>query len=229
LIDEETGAVIKDWRDEPTAVHPRRLGREPDLADEDPDDRAELPPYRRSRRKRMGQGNRIAAGVGAGLLLTGLFLPMVTAPFGIWVSFIDLPWKAVTIGLTAAAEAEEDQGEARREHPPRRDGANKTDGPPGIIVAVAAIAVLYPVCMSVVIAATCFQICAGTSRGAFTVLGGMSLLATLFYGISLLAISAQKDFRIVMIVVSPGFGWAVVLIGALALTSAGVIDSEPRS
>src|SRR6266540_914451 len=179
---------------------------------------------RRSRQTGMGQANRTVASVGAALLLIGQFLPMVNAPLGIWLSFVDLPWKAVTIGLNAAAEAEEDKRESRqnRTPPPRVEQPDKKASDASkTVTAVIGIAILYPVCIFVMVAIAFFQICGGTSRGVFTLTGGISLAATLFYGIALLALSAQKEFRVVMAFISPGFGWAVVVIGALALTGSG--------
>ncbi len=243
LIDEETGAVLKDWRDERPEPTTRLPAREPQQDDlplrrsrrrSDPDPQYESPSYRRSRGPKIRQANRIVAGVGAALLLIGLFLPMVNTPFGIWLSFVDLPWKAVTIGLNAAEKAEEERGKPSQPRAPQRadQPEKKSDDGSGIVTAVTAvvaIGILYPVCISVIIAAAFFQMCGGTNRGAFTVMGGISLLATLLYGIALLALSTHKDVRIVMIFMSPGFGWAVVLIGALALTGSGVIRSESRN
>ena len=226
---------------QPSEVKPRRGDREPEPEDDDsppgrsresydlePDD--EPPIYPRSRRTKMGQANRIVAGVGAAMLLIGQFLPMVNTPFGLSMSFVDLPWKAVTVGLNAAAEAEERRGEPRQQRlPPRRDRSDqKTDDAPAIVTAVVLIGILYPGCIFAMVAIAFFQICSGNSRGVFTMIGGLSLSATLGYGIALLALSAQKDFRIVMVFTSPGFGWAVVLIGALALTGSGMIRSDSR-
>jgi hypothetical protein len=246
LLDEETGAALKDWRDDQPEAKTR--AREPEPEHDDPPPRRprrrpasaqryEPSIFRPSRRTSIRQANRVVAGVGAALLLIGLFLPMVNLPFGIWMSFVDLPWKAVTIGLNVAAEAEEERGKPtqqrapQRVEPPRRVGGSekKSDDVPGVVTAVAAIGTLYPVCISVMIAAAFFQICGGKSRGAFTVLGGMSLSVTLVYGVALLALSTQKDFRNVMVFTSPGFGWAVVLIGALALTGSGMIRSDYRN
>lgn len=186
--------------------------------------------YRRSRRTAMGQANRIVASVGAAMLLIGQFLPMVHAPFGIWMSFVDLPWKAVTIGLNAAANAEAERGEPDQKRIlPRVDQPEKrSDAAFRIVTAVVAIAVLYPVCIFVMVTIAFFQVCGGTSRGVFTMIGGISLSGTLFYGLALLALSTQKEFRVVMVFTSPGFGWAVVLIGALALTGSGMIRSDSR-
>ena len=65
--------------------------------------------YRRHRQSNIGSASRIVAGIGTAFLLIGLFLPMVNAPMGIWLSFIDLPWKAVSGGLSAAAEINENR------------------------------------------------------------------------------------------------------------------------
>ena len=170
------------------------------------------------------------AGVGAALLLIGQFLPMVHAPFGFWMSFVDLPWKAVTIGLNAAAQAEEERKkpDQRREAPRVNPTDKRSDDAAVTLKAVVATAIFYPVCIFVLVAIAFFQICGGTSQGVFTILGGVSLFATIFYAVALLALSAQKEFRVVMVFTSPGFGWAVVSVGALALTGAGLISSNSR-
>jgi hypothetical protein len=66
-------------------------------------------------------------------------------------------------------------------------------------------------------------------RGGLVVIGAISLIATVFYGIALLALSAQKDFGFIMAVTSPGFGWGLILVGALALTGSGMIRAESRA
>ena len=242
LIDEETGALVKDWRDVTKETsRSRKRGTKPAVdatapkrsrMSDSPDSPLESSAYRRrGHRKSIGQSNRIIAGIGSALLLIGLFLPMVNVPLGIWMSFVDLPWKAATIGLNVVAEAGERRGEPtqnRESHDVDRSGT-KADGAAGLVTGVAAIGTLYPVCIFALIAVTFFQICGGTSRDTFTVTGGISFLATVLYGVALLALSTQKHFREVMIFTSPGFGWAVVMIGALAITGAGKIRSDSRN
>jgi hypothetical protein len=177
----------------------------------------------------MGQASRMVASVGAAMLLIGQFLPMVHAPFGIWLSFVDLPWKAVTIGLNAANAGDEREERVAKQVSPRVDRpAEKPDDTSRAVTTVAAIAILYSVCIFVVVAIAFFQICGGTSQGVFTLLGGVSLAATLFYGTALLALSARAEFRNLMVFTSPGFGWAIVLVGALALTGSGMMRSDSR-
>jgi len=241
LIDEGTGAVLKDWRDElsgPPSPH-RNQDAAPSYVQstatqtagyDDPPLYDEPLRYRRSRRGKLGQANRITAGIGGAMLLLGLFLPMVHAPFGIWMSFIDLPWKALTIGLNAAANAAEERDLPRREQPPVRvqQPAKNADTASGVVTAVAAASILYPLCIGGVVATTFFHVCTGRTRGLFAVLGGLSIVSTLLYAIALLALSTQNEFRVVMVFTSPGFGWAVVLIGASALTYAGVLRTDTR-
>jgi hypothetical protein len=177
----------------------------------------------------MGQANRTVASVGAALLLIGQFLPMVNAPLGIWMSFVDLPWKAITIGRHAA-KAKEKGGDSHQTRTPAQvdQSENKPSGASSTVMVVTAIAIFYPLCIFVLVAIAFFQICGGSSPGVFTLTGGISLAATLLYALALLALSAQKDFRLVMGILSPGFGWAIVSVGALALTGAGMIRPDSR-
>ena len=90
-------------------------------------------------------------------------------------------------------------------------------------------AVLYPLCIFAMIAITFFLICGGDSSGSLVFTGGISLFSTILYGVVLLILSAQDDFQIVMAFTSPGFGWGVLLAGALALTGSGFIQNESRN
>ena len=102
------------------------------------------------------------------------------------------------------------------------------DEKPTPVLIVAAIAVVYPVVIFLMTGIAFSMICGGSSRGPLAVTGAISLIATLIYGGALLALSTQKGFRIIMVIVSPGFGWGVVLVGAFALTSSGMIRPESR-
>ena len=193
-------------------------------------DRYDQSAYRDHRKTNMGAANRIVAGIGAALLLIGLFLPMVNTPFGIWMSFVDLPWKAISVGLNAAAIADEESREPhkRTRTTERSESSSETSGKSTIIMGVAVSAVLYPICIFSTIIGAFFLICVGRSSGGFVLFGGISLLSTILYGSALLALSAHKDFRVIMAFTSPGFGWGVLLVGALALTGSGMIRAESR-
>jgi hypothetical protein len=149
----------------------------------------------------MGQTNQLLAGVGAALLLIGQFLPMLCTPVGLSVSFVDLPWKAVGVGAAARA---------------------------GIPEVVLVIAVLYPLCIFGFVVVAFSHIWGGTRPGTFTVLGEYSLMVTALYGGALLALPTRDEFRLVVVFTSPGFGWAVVSIGALVLLGAGKINHDSR-
>jgi len=143
------------------------------------------------------------------------------------MSFVDLPWKALTVGIREAADAE-NKGEPQQRVPQRVERPERKDDVPGIFKLAVVVALLYPVCVFVTVAIAFFQICFGTSKGPFAVIGGFSLLATALYGVVLIGLNTQQEFRNVMLLTSPGFGWAVVFIGALTLTSSGMIHSDVR-
>lgn len=181
---------------------------------------------RMARRRTTAPTNQALAGIGAAILLIGLFLPMVSAA-GSWLSFIDVTWKAATLGRILV---ETDDG-AR---PPQgrglqlQDESNRKLSHTEIaLVVVGIFAILYPIYTFVLVAITFFQICVGTRRGVYALLGGLALFATIFYGIALYALSTHKEFAFFAVLASPGFGWAVVLVGAVVLTIAGMIEAQP--
>jgi len=179
----------------------------------------------------MAQANQVVAGVGAALLLIGQFLPMVSLPFGLSMSFIDLPWKAVTIGLKLIAEDKE-RAEPRQQRTPQsvEQPVRKADDTSRTFsVVIVIMAVLYPMYIFAVVAIAFFQICCGNNPGIFAALGGLSFFATVLYGTALLLLSTQAGFRGAMVASSPGVGWAVVSIGTLVLTCSSMIGSNSRN
>jgi hypothetical protein len=85
-------------------------------------------PYRRRPSATSGPLNRTLAGAAATVLLVGLFLPMIHAPMGIWMSFVDLPWKAVTVGF-ALADAVDDRAADVASDPEPRSNRPRTPPP----------------------------------------------------------------------------------------------------
>jgi hypothetical protein len=209
-----------------------RLQERDDLGD----DEYETPIPRRGRRGTIGQANRIVAGIGSSLLLIGLFLPMINFPFGIWLSFVDLPWKVTTIGVGQIAD---DFGEGAdsfsrsrgfRGRAPSRSSWSDTDRQKSALAVFVAIASIgYPFVIFLTVGIAFLQICGGRKRGVLTILGTLSILSTVLYGLLLIALSTQEELRLTMLAVSPGFGWAVLLIGALSLTGSGLIRSQSRN
>src|SRR5262245_45391716 len=196
-----------------------------------------LPSYLTARpfsRAPNGPVNRIVASAGAGLVFIALFMPMVTGPFGFWLSFIDVPWKAATVGFAIVDEVRKE--ERRQPEPaPRRDRraddraeSERRDGAAGLVLLVALGSILYPL---VTLGAAGFAgykvACGRTARGYFAV-GLVIGAATIMYAIGLLLLNAVPEMRMALILVSPGFGWAVMLVGCLALLAAGAVWLEGR-
>ena len=210
----------------PSAKEQFAFAEDKDEDEEDEYDRYEKPTYSRSKRSDLGSANRIVAGIGAAMLLLGLFLPMLHGPFGLWLSFIDLPWKAINVGLNVAA-ADDDEGKGVRDNKlaRRREPENKT---PITVLAAAAASIIYPLGIFSIVGLSFLLICSGTKRNSFFMLGAAALLSTIVYGLVFLGLSTQKNIGLKMALTSPGFGWAVIFIGGLALTGAGLIRSERR-
>jgi hypothetical protein len=63
-------------------------------------------------------------------------------------------------------------------------------------------------------------------------LGGIGAFgSTVGYGLSLLLLNSVEELRPAMALISPGFGWAVLLVGAFLLVLAGLVRppvSAPR-
>lgn len=178
-----------------------------------------------------GPANRTVGGVGAALVLLALFLPMVTGPFGFWLSFIDVPWKAATGGFAVLDEVREEE-RTRPDPAPlgdrRAPDRAETARPQGaeFVVLVAIGAVLYPFLVLTAAGLAGCQVAAGqTCRGYFAA-GLVIGAATAMYAVGLLLLNAVPETRLVMKLVSPGFGWAVMLVGSLALLAAEAIRLE---
>jgi hypothetical protein len=181
---------------------------------------------RMTQRRNAGPVNQTVAGIGAAILLIGLFLPMMSAA-GSWVSFIDVTWKAVTVGRILAESDDNTTRPQGHGLEPLNQSDRKLSHAETALAVVGIIAVLYPICILVLVAITFFQICVGKSRGVYAFLGGLALFATIFYGLALYALSTHKEFAFFAVLASPGFGWAVVLVGAVVLTIAGLIEAPP--
>lgn len=191
--------------------------------------------------------NRILAGAAAGLLFLGLFMPMIHAPLGIWLSFIDVPVKAVGVGFAIGdvfADALEKKLEEKNTEPKdrRRPEPDRTDTqlePPskesrkaaagaGWLILVGIVGTLYPILIIALSALSAYRV---TTRGNMTlckVAGIVALASTVLYAILLLLLNSNSLLRPLMALLSPGFGWAVMLIGSCTLIASGVIRS-PRS
>ena len=174
--------------------------------------------------------NRVVAGVGAGLLFIGLFLPMIHGPAGFWMSFIDFPWKAVTVGFAVAdviAKAEPRREREPMNPPVRQDNdqgqtAKEEEGAV-LAVLVGVGSVLYPVFILAVLMVTGLQIATGRTATAYLFAGIGCAGATVLYGFAVLMLNAIPVLRVVMAVLSPGFGWAVLFVGSFMLMVAGVM------
>jgi transcription elongation factor Elf1 len=192
--------------------------------------------YPRARRAPNGPANRVVAGIGAGLLFIGLFLPMIHGPFGFWMSFIDFPWKAITVGFAIADEIKNAEPRRDRDPAPPRDPTPPTDRrdsdrgkaakePDGSALAVLVVigSVLYPIFILAVLAFTGFQIAYDRAAASYLFAGVCCAGATLLYGLAILMLNAVQELRLVMAMLSPGFGWAVLFVGSFMLMVSGVI------
>jgi hypothetical protein len=182
-----------------------------------------------------GPANRIVAGAGAGLLFIGLFTPMLHGPLGTWMSFVDVPWKVVTVGFMVADEASKAAAEPSRPKAapqPKASGtkADPKDAGKGFLALIVVIgSVLYPL---VILAATvlcAIQISTGRSCGGFLFAGAACGIATAVYLFGILLLNSIEEIRFAMLATSPGFGWAIMFIGSMALVIAGLIRPRPQT
>ncbi|WP_157369818.1 MJ0042-type zinc finger domain-containing protein [Zavarzinella formosa] len=180
----------------------------------------------------IGTTNRVLAGIGCVFLLMGLFLPMIQGPFGIWLSFVDVPWKAVTLGFAVADEIQShrDKPDSRRGEPDivsrnspwkSNPGDSKSPEKPVLVIFVVVVSLVYPFFLIAIIVATVFQASQGRKAKTFLYLGIASLAATIGYALSFLSLNALPELRLLMATISPGFGWAVIMIGAVLVLIAG--------
>src|SRR5262249_36669043 len=175
-----------------------------------------------------GPANRIVAGFGTSLLFISLFLPMFTGPLRFLVLFFDVPWKAVPVGFSVVDEVKERQL-ASEEAPPkyggnevRSDSANPPKGAVQVLLASVA-SVLYPIFVIAMVAFLTFQIASGRTARGYFVAGIMTGAATVAYAIAIILLNTVPELRLVLLMVSPGFGWAVLFVGCVTLIVAGAI------
>ncbi len=183
------------------------------------DSQAESQTFRRIKQSTMPSGTRILAGIGSGMLLIGLFLPMINAPFGVWLSFLDLPWKALTIGRGEELIQRPDNDRKLPVEAEEADRPKVKPIPPefsAIMFAAMIGCVGYPLCIFAVIGVAFFLICSGRGRPVLGFMGIAALVGTILYGLALAALSSRNEFGLLLRVWTPGFGWGVVLLGCLA-------------
>lgn len=192
-------------------------------------------PFVQPRASQNGVVNRVVGVVGASLLLIGLFLPMFTGPFGFWVSFIDVPWKAVTVGFAIVDEVAKSASEdAKRKEDAPQTGRPRAAKPNtkndqrdtakgGIVVLVAIGSVVYPIVVLAVVGLVAIQAASGRRLKAYFFLGILAGGSTIAYAMAILCLNTVEELRLALLLVSPGFGWAVLLVGSFAVLLAGAI------
>ncbi len=182
------------------------------------------PSYSQPKPKTGGTANRVLASLGAALMLIGLFLPMIHGPMGFWMSFIDVPWKAITVGFAISDEVAKNDGDMPGLGGPKPGGPNKQANPKSALLMVVGIgAIVYPLAILALVAFSAIKIATGGKPFGFLLAGIASGGATVLYAGGLLLLNTIEELRIVIVMLSPGFGWAVMLIGAFLLLLAGMI------
>jgi hypothetical protein len=157
-------------------------------------------------------------------MLIGLFLPMIHGPMGFWMSFIDVPWKAITVGFAISDEVAKNDGDMPGLGGPKPGGPNKQANPKSALLMVVGIgAIVYPLVILALVAFSAIKIATGGKPFGFLLAGIASGGATVLYAGGLLLLNTIEELRIVIVMLSPGFGWAVMLIGAFLLLLAGMI------
>jgi hypothetical protein len=198
-----------------------------------------FPSYSPARPEMSGFANRIVAGVAAGLLFVGLFMPMVHVPLGHWMSFIDVPWKAVTVGFMVADEVTKAEPEPQRPRatvptkaaPRKADPEEAKNARKGLLFTLVVIgSVIYPFFIGAAVAFTAIQIATSRNRRGLAYAGGACAAATVVYAFGLLLLNAIEELRVAMLMTSPGVGWAVMLVGSVTLLVAGLVRvSQPAA
>lgn len=158
---------------------------------------------------------------------------MIHGPLGFWMSFIDFPWKAITAGFAIADEIK--NTETHRDATPRTErreddrgkAAKEPAGSP-LPALVAIGSVLYPLFILAVVCFAGFQIACGRTAAGYLWAGLAGAGATFCYGLGILLLNTVPELRIVMVLLSPGFGWAVLFIGSFMLVISGVIRRQGR-
>jgi transcription elongation factor Elf1 len=183
-----------------------------------------------------GFANRIVAGVAAGLLFVGLFTPMVHLPLGAWMSFIDVPWKAATVGFMVADEVSKADPEPQRTKavvprnapPPKADPEAAKNARKGLLFTLVVLgSVAYPFLIGAAVVFTAIQIATGRSRRGLVFAGGACAAATVMYAFGLVLLNAVEELRVAMLMTSPGVGWAIMLVGSVALLVSGLVRVAP--
>lgn len=192
--------------------------------------------YSRRRSEPTALANRVVAGIASGMLFIGLFMPMVHGPLGTWMSFIDVPWKAVTVGFMVADKVTDSEPEPQRQRGNPQPRAQQKADPDaaknagkGLLFTLVMIgSVIYPLLIIAAVGFTALQLATGRRRQGFVFTGGACAAATLMYAVGILLLNAIEELRVAMLMTSPGIGWAVMLIGSFALIIAGVMRvSQP--
>ena len=237
-----TGFRPTTYQSAPEPLHPVAPINQPALAPEpewfQTDNSAsalEPEPYAFSPRRLrppMGAPSRIIAGIGAGFLFLGLFLPMLHAPMGVWLSFIDVPWKVVTVGFALtdeiAKQPERDSNPDVTRRTPDPTPLTRPEKPPLLLLVLVG-AVVYPLSILAAIGVASAQVAGGRGSARLFLPGVGSLGATLTYALSILALNSIQNLRFPLAMLSPGFGWAVLFIGSLMITIAGGIRQDQQS
>src|SRR5262249_31491688 len=150
-----------------------------------------------------------------------------------WLSFIDVPWKAITVGFAVADEFKKSDSEPRstfqpKQNPKPPDPKEAEHARAGLVVTLVGIgSVLYPLVILAAVVMSAILIASGRNRSGFLIAGIACVGATVLYGASILLLNSIEEMRLVMVLVSPGFGWAVMFIGSFMLIIAGVIRTKP--
>ena len=153
-------------------------------------------------------------------------------PLGVWLSFVDVPWKVVTVGFAVAdeiAKRPDRDTTPQGDRPPSDQKATARDEKPPLIVLVGVGAVVYPLFMLAVIGLVSIQVAGGKGSVRLLIPGIGSLGATLTYALSILSLNSVHELRFAMALLSPGFGWAVLFIGSIMITIAGGIRRDQHS
>jgi hypothetical protein len=93
---------------------------------------------------------------------------------------------------------------------------------------VAVFAIAYPLIILAEVTATGFHIAIGKRRGFYMAIGIIAMTITVLYGLSILLLNSIEELQPVMLMISPGFGWAMMLIGSFVFILASLIRSGGR-
>jgi hypothetical protein len=173
---------------------------------------------------------------GALLLVLGLFLPMVNLPLGISLSFVDVPFKV----LTAAAGEESASYEHHRPHDdgPHNSSSANNSAPlassgalPVVVLVCSVVAFPFIVGFCALLALILAFVQLGRRRAGCLPVGffGVVLLLTTAFLMGALAwVLADPSLRLLLVVTSLGYGWAVLFIGGALLVAAPFVPAGRR-